>query len=242
MYKNAVLVPTYNEAATISRLVSDLSGLKIDVFVIDDASPDGTADIVKNLGLSHVHVIDHGKKAGIGPAYVFALQEAIKRGYEKIATMDADGSHLVDDLALMLDQGPEIDVVMGTRWMPDGLVTNWSNSRKFLSKFGTWYARKCLGLPYKDLTGGLRVYGKNALEGIDLHQISSNGYCFQIEMIKSLHAYGAIIKEVPIHFIERQGGVSKMSKSIVFEAFFRVSLWGVQRLLRINADKLHYVK
>jgi dolichol-phosphate mannosyltransferase len=242
MNKNAVLVPTYNEAATISRIVTELSGLKIDILVIDDASPDGTADIVKNLRLSHVHVIDHGKKAGIGPAYVFALQEAIKRGYEKIATMDADGSHLVDDLALMLDQGTEIDVVMGTRWMPDGLVTNWSKSRKLLSKFGTWYARKCLGLPYKDLTGGLRVYGKNALEGIDLHQISSNGYCFQIEMIKSLHAHGAIIKEVPIHFIERQGGVSKMSKSIVFEAFYRVSLWGVQRLFRINADKLHYVK
>ena len=242
MYKNAVLLPTFNEAATISRLVSDLSGLKIDVFVIDDASPDGTADVVRNLGLSHVHVINHGKKAGIGPAYVFALQDAIKRGYGKIATMDADGSHLVDDLALMLDQEPEIDVVMGTRWMPGGLVTNWSKSRKLLSRFGTWYARKCLGLPYRDLTGGLRVYGKNALESINLDYISSNGYCFQIEMIKSLHAHGAIIKEVPIHFIERQGGVSKMSKSIVFEAFFRVSLWGVQRVLRINADKLHYVK
>ena len=189
-----------------------------------------------------MHVINHGKKAGIGPAYVFALQDAIKRGYGKIATMDADGSHLVDDLALLLDQEPEIDVVMGTRWMPGGLVTNWSNSRKLLSRFGTWYARKCLGLPYRDLTGGLRVYGKNALESINLDYISSNGYCFQIEMIKSLHAHGAIIKEVPIHFIERQGGVSKMSKSIVFEAFYRVSLWGVQRVLRINADKLHYVK
>ena len=242
MYKNAVLVPTYNEATTIARIVKELSVLKIDVFVIDDASPDGTADVVRNLGLSHVHVINHGKKAGIGPAYVFALQDAIKRGYGKIATMDADGSHLVDDLALMLDQEPEIDVVMGTRWMPGGLVTNWSNSRKLLSRFGTWYARKCLGLPYRDLTGGLRVYGKNALESINLDYISSNGYCFQVEMIKSLHAHGAIIKEVPIHFIERQGGVSKMSKSIVFEAFYRVSLWGVQRVLRINADKLHYVK
>ncbi|KGA16650.1 hypothetical protein GM50_13840 [freshwater metagenome] len=242
MNKNAVLLPTFNEAATISRIVSDLSGLKIDVFVIDDASPDGTADIVKNLGLSHVHVIDHGKKAGIGPAYVFAMQMAIKGGYDKIATMDADGSHLVDDLAVMLDLGPEIDVVMGSRWIPGGLVTNWSNGRKILSKFGTWYARKCLGLPYKDLTGGLRVYGKHALESINFSQISSNGYCFQIEMIKSLHAHGSIIKEVPIHFIERQGGVSKMSKAIVLEAFSRVSLWGVQRMLGIYADKLHYVK
>jgi dolichol-phosphate mannosyltransferase len=242
MYKNAVLIPTYNEAATISQIIFELSGLKIDIFVIDDASPDGTAQIVSNLGLSHVHVIDHGRKAGIGPAYVFAMQKAIKGGYDKIATMDADGSHLVDDLAAMLDLGPEIDVVMGSRWIPGGLVTNWSNGRKFLSKFGTWYARRSLALPYRDLTGGLRVYGRNVLEGINFSQISSNGYCFQIEMIRKLHAHGAFIKEIPIHFIERQGGVSKMSKAIVLEAFFRVSLWGVQRVLGINADKLHYVK
>jgi dolichol-phosphate mannosyltransferase len=158
------------------------------------------------------------------------------------ATMDADGSHLVDDLAVMLDLGPEIDVVMGSRWIPGGLVTNWSNGRKFLSKFGTWYARRSLALPYRDLTGGLRVYDRNVLEGINFSQIRSNGYCFQIEMIRKLHAHGAFIKEIPIHFIERQGGVSKMSKVIVLEAFFRVSLWGVQRVLRINADKLHYVK
>ena len=242
MHNTAVLIPTYNEAATISQVIFELSLLNVDIFVVDDASPDGTAQIVRNLELSHVHVIDHGRKAGIGPAYVFAMQKAIKSGYDKIATMDADGSHLVDDLAVMLDLGPEIDVVMGSRWIPGGLVTNWSNGRKSLSKFGTWYARKCLGLPYKDLTGGLRVYGKNALESINLEHISSNGYCFQIEMIKSLHAHGAFIKEVPIHFIERQGGVSKMSKAIVLEAFSRVSLWGVQRMLRINADKLHYVK
>ena len=242
MNKNVVLIPTYNEAASISALLAELSALKVDIFVIDDDSPDLTANIVRNLKMPHVRVIDHGKKGGIGPAYVWAMQESIKIGYEKIATMDADGSHLVSDLSVMLDASQSSDVVMGTRWMPGALVSNWSVNRRLLSKFGTWYARKCLALPYKDLTGGLRVYDRKILEKIDLNTVRSNGYCFQIEMVNRLHLYCANIKEVPIHFIERHGGVSKMSRSIVIEAFIRVSIWGFQRLFESNADKLHYVK
>ena len=242
MNENVVLIPTYNEAASISALLSELAGLAVDVIVIDDNSPDLTASIVKNLKMPHVLVIDNGKKGGIGPAYILAMQESIKRGYKKIATMDADGSHLVSDLSVMLDSSQDADVVMGTRWIPGASVSNWSFGRKRLSKFGTWYARKCLALPYKDLTGGLRVYDRRMLEMIDLDNIKSNGYCFQIEMIYRLHLGGAKIKEVPIHFIERHGGVSKMSRSIVIEAFIRVSIWGFQRLIGIHADKLHYVK
>jgi len=242
MNKSVVLIPTYNEAASISALLIELEDLAVDVIVIDDNSPDLTAIIVKNLKMPHVRVIDHGKKRGIGPAYVLAMQESVESKYEKIATMDADGSHLVSDLSAMLDSSQDADVVMGTRWIPGASVSNWSFGRKRLSKFGTWYARKCLALPYKDLTGGLRVYDRRMLEMIDLDTIKSNGYCFQIEMINRLHLGGAKIKEVPIHFIERHGGVSKMSRSIVIEAFIRVSIWGFQRLVGINADKLHYVK
>jgi len=242
MNKSVVLIPTYNEAASISALLIELEDLAVDVIVIDDNSPDLTAIIVKNLKMPHVRVIDHGKKGGIGPAYVLAMQESVESKYEKIATMDADGSHLVSDLSAMLDSSQDADVVMGTRWIPGASVSNWSFGRKRLSKFGTWYARKCLALPYKDLTGGLRVYDRRMLEMIDLDTIKSNGYCFQIEMINRLHLGGAKIKEVPIHFIERHGGVSKMSRSIVIEAFIRVSIWGFQRLIGINADKLHYVK
>ena len=242
MNKSVVLIPTYNEAASIAALLIELTDIAVDVIVIDDDSPDLTAIIVKNLKMPHVRVIDHGKKGGIGPAYVLAMQESVESKYEKIATMDADGSHLVSDLSAMLDSSQDADVVMGTRWIPGASVSNWSFGRKRLSKFGTWYARKCLALPYKDLTGGLRVYDRRMLEMIDLDTIKSNGYCFQIEMINRLHLGGAKIKEVPIHFIERHGGVSKMSRSIVIEAFIRVSIWGFQRLIGINADKLHYVK
>ena len=242
MNKSVVLIPTYNEAASIAALLIELTDIAVDVIVIDDDSPDLTALIVKNLKMPHVRVIEHGKKGGIGPAYVLAMQESVESKYEKIATMDADGSHLVSDLSAMLDSSQDADVVMGTRWIPGASVSNWSFGRKRLSKFGTWYARKCLALPYKDLTGGLRVYDRRMLEMIDLDTIKSNGYCFQVEMINRLHLGGAKIKEVPIHFIERHGGVSKMSRSIVIEAFIRVSIWGFQRLIGINADKLHYVK
>ena len=131
---------------------------------------------------------------------------------------------------------------MGTRWIPGGEISNWSTSRELLSKFGTWYARKCLNLPFKDLTGGLRIYDAKSLKKIDLGKIRSNGYCFQIEMIKALYSQSATIYEIPIHFIERRAGKSKMSANIVVEAFIRVSAWAVQRVIRPNADKLQYVK
>ncbi len=242
MHKNVVLIPTYNEAESIGDLLTQLKNCAVDVIVIDDDSPDGTASTVNNLGLNYVRVIENGKKRGIGPAYVTAMGIAIAAGYEKIATMDADGSHLVSDLENLFVNSQDFDVVMGTRWMPAGLVSNWDPKRIYLSKFGTWYARICLALPYRDLTGGLRVYDAKKLEKLNLLRIRSNGYCFQIEMIKALHSLEVSIKEVPIHFIERREGVSKMSQNIVAEAFLRVSLWGFKRMLRFNADNAHYVK
>lgn len=241
MYRSVVLIPTYNESKSVVKLIRELQSLNIDVVVIDDDSPDDTAKLVRNLNYSNVRVINNGEKMGIGAAYIAGFKVAIHDGYELIGTMDADGSHLVEDLQKMLSSGLNSDVVMGTRWILGGSVVNWSLHRRALSRFGTWYAQQVLGLPYKDLTGGLRVYKGRTLGKLNLDSIRSNGYCFQIEMIRAFSSVGAIIKEVPITFIEREQGESKMSKGIVFEAFWRVSLWGFQRLTGHNADKLHYV-
>ena len=242
MFKTVVLIPTFNESESIIALIDELKRLDVDIIVIDDQSPDGTAKLVDNLGFERVSVINNGVKNGIGPAYLNGIDEAISKGYERIVTMDADGSHLVSDVQTMILNSSNFDVIMGTRWMSGGEVSNWSTNRQFLSKFGTWYARKCLALPFKDLTGGLRVYDVNLLRKLDLKKIRSNGYCFQIEMIKALCSQGATINEVPIHFIERRAGKSKMSGKIVIEAFIRVSWWALMRILKPNADKLHYVK
>jgi dolichol-phosphate mannosyltransferase len=242
MYRSVVLIPTYNESKTVVNLIRELQSLNIDIIVIDDDSPDNTAKLVRNLNYPNVRVIDNGKKMGIGAAYIAGFRFAIRDDYNLIATMDADGSHLVQDLQKMFNIGASSDVVMGTRWIMGGSVVNWPVHRKILSKFGTWYAQKVLALPYKDLTGGLRVYNGITLGKLNLDSIRSNGYCFQIEMIRAFSFLGANINEVPITFIEREQGDSKMSKGIAFEAFWRVGLWGFQRLLGINADKLHYVK
>ena len=242
MYKCVVLIPTYNESESILKLLRELEALEVDIIVIDDNSPDGTAILVGNLASDRIKVIEHGSKNGIGPAYLSGITQAISEGYEKLISMDADGSHSVEDVQVLISKSANFDVVMGTRWIPGGEVSNWNLSRELLSRFGTWYARKCLKLPFKDLTGGLRVYDAKSLLKLDLRKIRSNGYCFQIEMIRALYSQGATMCEVPIHFIERRAGKSKMSANIAVEAFFRVSAWGLQRILRPNADKLHYVK
>jgi dolichol-phosphate mannosyltransferase len=242
MPKTVVLIPTFNEADSISKLIQDLIRIDTDIVVIDDDSPDKTAKLVEDLNLSRVRIINNGQKSGIGLAYIAGFKLALNNDYDFIATMDADGSHLVEDLTKMLEVIPECDVVMGSRWIQGGSVTNWPIHRKLLSQFGTWYARKALKMDFKDLTGGLRIYRSQTLKRLNLDSISSNGYCFQIEMIRAFSELNAAVREVPIHFIERTQGKSKMSRGIVLEAFFRVSTWGLQRLISTNADKLHYVK
>ena len=242
MHEIVVLIPTYNEAKSIADLLQKLQQLSVDVLVIDDDSPDGTSEIIKKLAYPHVKVIDNGPKRGIGNAYVSGFKYACNVGYKKIATMDADGSHSVENLKQMINLSSTYDVVMGARWINGGSVINWSVHRKLLSQFGTWYARKCLGVTYKDLTGGLRIYDLELLKKINLSAIQSNGYCFQIEMIRASVSLNARIFEHPIQFVERRDGVSKMSRNIVVEAFYRVSIWGLMRMFRQNADKSHYVK
>jgi dolichol-phosphate mannosyltransferase len=157
--------------------------------------------------------------------------------------MDADGSHRVADLpAILRAISPGKSIVLGTRWIPGGSVVNWPKSRQLLSKSGTRYASFALGIKLADLTGGFRIYSRQLLEALNLSEMDATGYCFQIEMALAANLAGATTQEVPITFVERVNGVSKMSRAIVIEALIQTTRWGLNRRLRPNADKLHYVK
>ena len=246
--KSVILVPTYNESETIVDLLNKLAQLHIardfDVLVIDDNSPDNTANIVESLDIPWVQVLRRSHKDGLGSAYRAGFAQVLNSDiYSRVVTMDADGSHRVEDLPAMLDATDEpLSMTIGTRWITGGSVVNWPKSRQLLSRAGTRYARLALEIPLHDLTGGFRVYSKELLSRLNLSEMRASGYCFQLEMAMASELAGATMIEVPITFVERINGVSKMSRRIVFEALWRTTLWGVSRRLRPNADKLHYVK
>lgn len=248
--KFAILIPTYNESTSIAELIDSLAHLRqagefeFDVLVIDDSSPDGTAEIVQALGHEWVRLLKRPGKDGLGNAYRAGFVDILARPqYNQIVTMDADGSHRVADLPLMFRAAQSgLSIVLGTRWIKGGSVVNWPKSRQLLSRSGTRYASIALGINLADLTGGFRIYSRELLNALNLHQMSATGYCFQIEMALASHLAGARATEVPITFVERINGVSKMSRAIVIEALIQTTRWGVTRRLRPNADKLHYVK
>ena len=250
MDKLVILIPTYNEAVSIVELLEKLSDFRsssryqFDVVVIDDNSPDNTADIVDKLALSWVQVMRRPGKSGLGAAYRAGFNKVLADNkYAQVVTMDADGSHRVEDLTAMfaaIKSGKSI--VLGTRWMPGGSVVNWPKSRQLLSKSGTQYAKFALGIDLDDLTGGFRIYSAELLNALNLRDMDATGYCFQIEMAMAADLAGATQTQVPITFVERINGVSKMSKAIVVEALTQTTRWGLMRRLRPNADKLHYVK
>jgi dolichol-phosphate mannosyltransferase len=250
MDKIVILIPTYNESVSIINLLEKLSDFRLhsqyqfDVVVIDDNSPDKTADIVDKLAISWVQVMRRPGKNGLGAAYRAGFDKVLAdNDYTQIVTMDADGSHRVEDLAAMfaaIKVGRSI--VLGTRWMPGGSVVNWPKSRQLLSKSGTKYAKFALGIDLNDLTGGFRIYSAELLNALNLKDMDATGYCFQIEMAMAADLAGVSATQVPITFVERINGVSKMSKAIVIEALTQTTRWGFMRRLRPNADKLHYVK
>ena len=246
-----VMLPTYNERKSIGSVINSLLELeiqkvKISILVIDDNSPDGTAQYVRSLNLRNVEVLQRPNKDGLGSAYKAGIEKALQESdVTHLVSMDADSSHRVADLNRLIESAksnPAANLVIGSRWVPGGAIENWPFARKFLSKLGTKYAQWCLNLEIRDLTGGFRVYPKRTLERLDLNQITSNGYCYQIEMAYAIsHLQGEII-EVPITFVERREGVSKMSNRIVLEAMVQVTRWGLTRKLSPSADKLRYVK
>ena len=241
-----VIIPTYNESQSITEVIDGLLSLRenVEILVVDDNSPDGTAQLVAARGIPRIHLLSRESKTGLGGAYRAGFLWALsKKRFSHVVTMDGDGSHRAVDLSLMLSKAETVNsVVFGTRWMPGGAIINWPKSRQFLSKAGTRYAKLALRIDLRDLTAGFRVYPISLLEDLNISLIKSEGYCFQIEMARACVAHGNILIESPITFVERVSGVSKMSRSIVVEALWRVSVWGFMRRFGNNADNFHYVK
>jgi dolichol-phosphate mannosyltransferase len=226
-----VVIPTYNEAATIQRVVEAVRATgRAQVLVVDDGSPDGTGEIADWLAERDygVHVLHRAEKAGLGAAYRAGLRWGLDHGYEAVGEMDADGSHDPHDIPRMLDALGNADVVIGSRYVPGGAVRNWPAHRQLLSRGANWYVRTLTGLPVNDATAGFRVFRRETLEALDLASSQSDGYSFQIEMAMRAHAAGFRVVEIPITFEERAEGASKMNRTIVLEALWRVPLWALE--------------
>jgi dolichol-phosphate mannosyltransferase len=229
-----VIVPTYNERDNIELITGRLRTAvpEVDLLIVDDGSPDGTGEIADRLADTddQVHVLHRTSKAGLGAAYVAGFGWALEHGYEVAVEMDADGSHAPEQLPRLLAALADADLVLGARWVDGGEVKNWPLSRKLLSRGGNTYARLALGLPLHDATGGFRAYRRAVLEGIDVSTIVSQGYCFQVDLAWRAWRSGFRVVEVPITFVERERGESKMSNAIVVEALWRVTAWGFKSL------------
>ena len=228
MKTSIVVIPTYNEVESIGILLDALKLLPVDILVIDDGSPDGTAELCRARG---VEVISRSGKLGLGSAYRSGFAVALDRSYANVIEMDADGSHQVSDLVRMMEWIGTSELLIGSRWVADGAIQNWSKFREYLSKAANAYANAVLSLGIKDTTSGLRIYNADLLKRMDISTIRSEGYCFQIEMTRRAIARGASIGEIPITFIERAHGVSKMSFAIALEAVLRITSWGLLRLI-----------
>jgi dolichol-phosphate mannosyltransferase len=209
------------------------------ILVVDDGSPDKTADAIRELQQEFptLHLLERKTKLGLGSAYRLGFTWGLDQGYEELIEMDADLSHRVRDLKKVIDAKelqPNTDLVIGSRWVPGGKTENWSKSRELLSRAANLYVRAMLGLGVKDSTAGFRIYSSSILKKLNLEAIKSEGYSFQIEMTRAVYKLGGKIIEVPITFRERENGVSKMSKKIVGEAIILVTLWGLMRFLRVK--------
>jgi dolichol-phosphate mannosyltransferase len=225
-----VIIPTYDERENIERIVERVVTAQphAHVLVVDDGSPDGTGKIADALAEENprVHVLHRSAKAGLGAAYTAGFDWGLDAEYDVLVEMDADGSHAPEQLHRLLDALAHADMVLGSRWIPGGAVVNWPRRRKLLSLGGNVYTRMALGIGLHDATGGYRAYRREVLEGIDYARVASQGYCFQVDLARRALDGGYRVLEVPITFVERERGESKMSGEIVREAFWRVTQWG----------------
>jgi len=231
--RTLVVMPTYNEAQSLASTVQGLLAevLGVDVLIVDDNSQDGTAKIADSLSMTHprVSVLHRPMKQGLGPAYIDGFRYAFSNGYQVVVEMDADGSHQASDLTSILGEMNNADLVIGSRWIKEGSVQNWPVSRLFLSRFGNLYARLMLGTHIFDMTSGFRAYRAGFLEDLISSPVASQGYSFQVELAYRASKSG-VVKEVPIIFVERAEGRSKMTLGIVFEALVKIQLWGIKRI------------
>jgi dolichol-phosphate mannosyltransferase len=237
-----VVVPTYDERDNLEWIVGRLRAAvpEVDVLVVDDSSPDGTGEVADRLaaGDSQVTVLHRHEKTGLGAAYLDGFRVALERGYDVVGEMDADGSHQPEQLPLLLAALADADLVIGSRWVAGGSVVNWPMSRRALSVGGNVYARVLLGIPLHDITAGYRLFRRRALESIDLASVESAGYIFQTDLaFRSLRA-GLRVVEVPIEFVERVRGESKMSRDVALESLRRITVWGLTERWRQLRDVL----
>jgi dolichol-phosphate mannosyltransferase len=234
--RTLVIIPTYNEREALPVQVAAVRAATphVDILIADDNSPDGTGEWADDLASrdGQVHVLHRPAKAGLGAAYLEGFEWGLAKGYDVIVEMDADGSHRAVDLSLLLARTGDADLVIGSRWVAGGSVVNWPSRRKFLSVNANRYVRLAMGLGVHDATAGFRAYRAGALRTLNLGEVESQGYCFQVDMTRRVIEAGGTVLEVPITFVERELGVSKMSGSIIREALVKVTVWGAQRRWR----------
>jgi dolichol-phosphate mannosyltransferase len=235
-----IVVPTYNEADNVEWLVGRVRAATphVDVLVVDDASPDGTGQLADALAAAdpQVSVLHRTEKAGLGAAYLDGFRVALERGYDVVGEMDADGSHQPEQLPRLLEALRHADLVIGSRWVSGGSVANWPLSRKVLSVGGNIYARVLLGIPLRDVTAGYRLFRATTLEKIDLASVESAGYIFQTDLAFRTLRAGLRVVEVPIEFVERVRGESKMSRDVAVESLRRITAWGLRERRRQISD------
>ena len=220
-----VCLPTYNERENVEAMVHALGEHGVRVLVIDDNSPDGTGEIADRLAseLDYVGVLHRERKEGLGPAYLAGFRRALADGAELVLEMDCDFSHDPADVPRLIATAEEgADLVIGSRYVSGGSIGDWGPVRRFVSAGGSWYARVLLGVPVRDLTGGFKCYRRRVLETIDLDAITSKGYAFQIETTYRTLRAGFRVDEIPIHFVDREEGGSKMTRAIVAEGVWKV--------------------
>lgn len=233
--KSIVVIPTFNEAENILGVVSRIKEAlpEIEILIVDDGSPDGTADLVEG----RAHLLRRKTKTGLGRAYLAGFAWALEQGYEVVCQMDADGSHQPEELPQLLSAISGADLVIGSRWVSGGEVRNWPLKREAISRAGNLYVRALLGMKIKDATSGFRVYRSSLLSRLDLATVQSKGYAFQVDLTYRAHRVGARITEQPITFVERELGDSKMQGAIIAEALIRTTRWGLRRLPLFPAEK-----
>ncbi|WP_395692099.1 polyprenol monophosphomannose synthase [Nocardioides sp.] len=227
-----MVIPTYNEAVNLAWIVGRLRAAQpdLDVLVVDDGSPDGTGAVADELAAADpaVSVLHRTRKEGLGAAYLHGFRVALAAGYDVVGEMDADGSHQPEQLGRLLAALRDADLVIGSRWVPGGSVVNWPVRRELLSRGGNLYVRMLLGISVRDATAGYRLFRRTTLEKIDLDSVHSTGYVFQTDMVARTLAAGLTVREVPIEFVERVRGDSKMSGAVASESLRRITAWGMR--------------
>ncbi|WP_243640551.1 polyprenol monophosphomannose synthase [Nocardioides jejuensis] len=228
-----MVVPTYNEAENIAWIVGRLRAAEpeVDVMIVDDGSPDGTGALADALAAEdrQIQVVHRTEKAGLGAAYLHGFQVALAQGYDVIGEMDADGSHQPEQLYRLRSALLDADLVIGSRYIPGGSVVNWPLFRRLLSAFGNLYVRLLLGIKVHDSTAGFRLFRRTTLEKIDIATVNVTGYVFQTDMAWRTIQSGLTVREVPIEFIERERGDSKMSRAVAIESLQRITWWGLKQ-------------